>query len=496
MALLAILLSPAGPASSATPDDTLQLARQAARTHRNGEAADRFADTIRAAPERRRELLAEYADQLLYSDRAQGALQLYLEILHVPLSDDERQRAEKGAGLALLWTDRAGEALPIWRKVVAESPDNEDASRNLGRALSWSGRQREAIRHVQAHIQSYPKDDEARVILAQAQAWVGLSGSARATLKRADRSRIDVFKLDRQLNLEAAPKALADYQRSTQSDHLAIRNARVAQVFNFSEGRGSVGLQAERILYNREDGSDSASVSRPMLQGRYRWNETFEVHSQVGQDRIQLADGTRHNPGVYATWLTWWPNDLLRFDASTNRETFDNLQSLRLGLTARQHGLSADLTPSERLRLTLRLQRGEYSDGNRRDWSQLEGEYRVRTKPDSWLGLRATQFSFSKQLNNGYFNPLRFRSEQLTLRTSWQPDGDEGRWTVAVVAAIGREHAVPDGSKPASDFSLRTSYRINNQMRIVARAQRFSSRTATSTGFARTLSAISLERSW
>lgn len=66
----AVLLSSAGPALSETPDETLQLARQAASQNRNREAADRIADVIRAAPGRRRELLAEYADQLLYSDRA------------------------------------------------------------------------------------------------------------------------------------------------------------------------------------------------------------------------------------------------------------------------------------------------------------------------------------------------------------------------------------------------------------------------------------------
>jgi hypothetical protein len=154
-----------------------------------------------------------------------------------------------------------------------------------------------------------------------------------------------------------------------------------------------------------------------------------------------------------------------------------------------------DFTPSERQRYTARLEHAAYSDGNARRWAQIETEYRWRTHPEAWAGLRYTHFDFDFESNNGYFNPLSYRSAQLTLRSLWRPDGNDGRWEVTAYAAFGREHAQPGGSKPANDFSLRAAYRIDAATRLEARAQRFSSRTGAE-GFARTIFGLSLERAW
>ena len=92
--------------------------------------------------------------------------------------------------------------------------------------------------------------------------------------------------------------------------------------------------------------------------------------------------------------------------------------------------------------------------GRQPRWSgQLSGEYRVKTHPDIWLGLRHWRFDFPRQLDHGYFNPKTFDATHLTGRLGWRPDGDTGRWDLAATAALGREHAVPDGSKPAYDLA-------------------------------------------
>lgn len=474
---------------------TIDAARSAARADRNGEAADLFAQALAQAPQRRRELLQEYADQLNYAGRSREAIPLFQEALQAPRSPDERQRLLKGLGLACLWTDQPGRARPQFEALLRETPDDADASRNLGRALSWSGRQREAVAHLQRHLAAHPDDDEARVIQAQAQAWLGRLDSARATLAGVRSERPDAKRLGSNLDLWQAPRTIGDVQRSTQSDHLDIRNERVGQTFGFADGRGTLGARIERIAYDRPDGSDSARVTRPMLLGRWRFSDAVEWNAEVGQERIRPLTGPDHDPTVYATWLTLWPSDLWRVDLSGNRYTFDNLKSLRLGITARQQGVSADFTPTERQKYSIRFEHAAYSDGNARHAAQAEAEYRWRTHPDAWVGLRHTRIAFDRQLDNGYFNPLTFRSTQLTARVLWRPDGPDGHWDVAAGAAIGREHANPDGNKPASDASLRVGYRFDPRTRLEARAQRFSSLTTTS-GFARTTYGLTLDRTW
>lgn len=495
--LFCLVLGFAAPAlAQSTADPLVQQARDAAKADRNREAADRFAQAIERDPSRRRELLQEYADQLTYSDRARQAVPLYREVLASPRDEAERDRAGHGLGLALLWSDRPAEAVPLWREQLERHPADAEAGRNLGRALSWSGRQREAQARLRAQLAAHPGDAEARVMLAQAQAWMGRGDEALATLGMDGAGRDDGRRLRLQLEAQLAPRTEADVQRSTQSDRLDIRAARLAQSVELAGGRGTLGAEIGRIDYSARDGGDSARVTRPMLAGRWRFSDAWELHAQAGRERTVMADGTTHEPGVYATWLTWWPGDSFRFDASASRETFDNLRSLRLGLSAQQRGLSMDYTPSERARYTLRLQHGTYADGNRRDWGQFEAEWKLRGHPDVFAGLRYTQFRFDRQLDNGYFNPLRFESAQATLRAQWRPAGDDGPWELSAYGAVGQEHSVPDGSKPAYDFSLRAAYRFDERTRLEARAQRFSSGASSNSGFARSTLALHLERTW
>lgn len=475
----------------------VEAARAAARNDRNQESADLFRRAIQQAPERRRDLLQEYADQLTYSSRASQAVPLYREVLASEPQRDERLRTLRGLGLALLWSDRPSQARAIYEELLREEPADQGVRRNLGRALSWSGRQREASVVLRDLLQQHPDDHEARVQLAQAQAWLGRPDQAWRTLDGANHGeREDARRLRGELDRAAAPRTRAEVQRSTQSDRLNIENSRLAHDISFDQGLGTLGVRLDRLKFEREDGTDSAQVSRPMLRGRYRFSDAAELNGEIGQERIDARGSAPINRGVYSTWFTWWPGDMVRVDLSAKRSTFDNLRSLRQGLTATQQGVSVELTPDERQRYRVQLERGVYSDGNRRQFGQVEGEYRWFTQPESWVGLRHTRFGFSQLLDNGYFNPKDFHATHLTLRLIHRPQGYGGAWDLGAFAAVGREYANPDGSKPAYDVSLLAGWRLDPRTRFEARIQRFSSRTAALSGFARTTVGLSVERSW
>ena len=255
-------------------DQLLQAARQAARADRNREAADLFALAIARAPQRRREVLREYADQLTYSDRAAAAVPLYRELLVPEPPRDERLRILSSLGLALLWSDRPSEARPVYQELVREQPDNRDAARNLGRAISWSGRQREAAGYLEALLRAHPDDDEARVMLAQARAWMGRNDLARRELSGPAGQRDDARRLQADLKRATDPRTRLEVQRSTQSDDLDITGTRVKQEFSFNEGLGTGELRIERLKFTRQDGTDDATVVRPFLHGATDWAMT------------------------------------------------------------------------------------------------------------------------------------------------------------------------------------------------------------------------------
>lgn len=479
--------------------ELIEAARNAARNDRNKESADFFADAIRRAPERRQELLQELADQLTYSGRASQAVLLYREglISSVALKSEDRLRMLKGLGLALLWSDQPGKARVVYEDLFREQPADQDNRRNLGRALSWSGRQREAIVVLQKLLRESPDDQEARVALAQAQAWMGRPDLAQMTLDGMDaNARSDAQQLRSNLERTLAPRTRAESQRSNQSDQLNIESARLIHEISFNHGLGTLGVGLDKLKLEREDGADNVRLSTPMIRGRYRFNDAVELNGEIGNLRIEPRASESLNRLVYSVWLTTWPSDIVRVDLSSNRATLDNLRSLRLGLTTTQNGASVEVTPSERQRYAVRVDRGLYSDGNRRWSSQAQAEYRWVVQPDLWLGLRHSEMAFSQLLNNGYFNPKEFRSDQLTLRIAHRFGGDKGRWDFSAFGAAGREHADPDGSKPTYDVSVVTGWQMDERTRLEAKVQRFSSRTTSSSGFERTTFGVNLQRSW
>ncbi|MBL0419000.1 tetratricopeptide repeat protein [Ramlibacter sp. AW1] len=499
--LAALVISCGVPLQAQEADQLLQQAREAARQDRNRASADLFEQLLRQAPHRRPELLPEYADQLTYSERARQAVPLYREALATGAVDaPQRQRLLKGLGLALLWSDQPGEAGGVYRELLREQPGDLDAQRNLARALSWSGRQREAIAVLEPLLQQRPDDREARVQLAESQQWMGRPDLARRTL--AD-SRLEGDEKAARLRDEGIrstrPRTWVDAQRSSQSDELDIRQWRLGHEASLADGRGAAGLRLTQLDFERGDGTDDVRLTRPSVFGRWRFSDAAELNAELGAERIDPRGTPSFDRWIYASWFTWWPGDQVRIDFSSSRTTFDNLRSLRQGLTAVQNGASVDFTPSERQRYNLRLERGIYSDGNRRWAGQASGEWRMRLKPEVWLGVRHGRQDFEQQLDNGYFNPDRVRVTQATARLQHRLPAEAGPWDVTAFLALGREDAVPDGSKPAWDASLAIGRQLTRDTRLEARVQRFSSRTQSAggtSGFERTTVGLRLEQRW
>lgn len=116
-------------------------ARSDAQNDRNRRSADRFARAIKLAPERRGELLREYADQLTYSGRAAEAVVLYRELI----ATKHRGRPTPAdlltaQALALLWSDQQNAAIRVYERVLKLQPEDEDARRHVADAAAAQAR--------------------------------------------------------------------------------------------------------------------------------------------------------------------------------------------------------------------------------------------------------------------------------------------------------------------------------------------------------------------
>jgi tetratricopeptide (TPR) repeat protein len=527
LCLLVALLACAGRAGAQTT--LVQQARAAAHADRNRDAADLFDRALLADSTLRRTVLRELADQLTYSERAGRAIPLYHEVLAFEQDPQARRWTRLGLALALSWTGRhresvreygvliaadpddvdarlgrarvlawqgrLGDARGEYLRILAAHPNTPDAQRELARVQWWRGRPRDAQKRLRALAQGDPHDADSRLLLAEVQSSLGRPDAARAgvddVLARYP-GHGGATALLRELAGRGRPTGRVQQYASEQSDGLDIRVTSVEQRFRPGRGRSDVEARYELHDYAPEVDGESLRIHRPGVYARRRLGDGAEVNASAHAELIRAGSDDRAELS-YDAWATFWPHDVLRTDVSVRRATFDNLRSLRLGITGTYAGLSADFTPTEKTRLTARSSLGRISDGNRRRWGQAEAERQVWREPRILAGGRFTALDFSESTGNGYFEPQDYRSGVATLR-AYDRLGSRLWWDVE--GTYGREDT--RGSDPKSVWSAgaRAAFRASARTELELRYNYFSSLADVSGGFARGSLSAAVRYAW
>lgn len=458
LAILALALSAAAPAL-AQSDDLLNRARIAAQSDRNAESAALFARFLEQHPDRRRQLLREYAEQLLYSNRPDRAAVLLAEVLGWDLPADERRRALKSYALALLWSDRHRAALTAYTTILADDPGDEDSAFNRLRATRWMGR-----------------PDTAAQLLAGLAPGLRQGATGTGLLKDIDRS--------------ARPQSEAKISGFDQADGLRLERWRVDQrLFALS---GAAELQAAFERSRFDDGnSGRVVIDAPAVQARWRVSDWLELGAMAALER-QRGPAIDRSLLAYEASAALLPADNLRLDLVTSRRSLDNLQSLRLGITTRNLFASIDYWPDSLLKFTARGELMRFSDGNERRWIQLEAERRISRSPNLFVGAKATALAFDERFDHGYFNPKSLRSIQATAR-GWSKIGPRS-W-VDVSAAAGPEHSTPGGAKLTYWARAGLTHEFADGLEASLAAERLSA-GQTATGFSRNSLSAAIRVRW
>ena len=120
-----------GAARAGMRNETVALARAAARNDKNAESESLFAAAIKIDPAHRRDLLREYADQLSFSGNAVDAIPLYTEWLAgADQRAVERKQAMIGLANAYAWSGQQKEAAAAYAQVQSAFPED--------RAIRWT----------------------------------------------------------------------------------------------------------------------------------------------------------------------------------------------------------------------------------------------------------------------------------------------------------------------------------------------------------------------
>lgn len=501
-------------------------ARDAAGQDRNRAAADLFARAIALEPQRRAEVLGEYADQLTYSDRSAAAVPLYRELLARSRDDAGRAAVQLRLALALSWSGRLVEAEASYRSVLRFDPANAEARLGVARVLGWQDENRASAMQYRAILADDPANRQAVLGAAEQESYIGqprrsavrlrpVTGgvSDRQTLLVAARAELWAGRPDlarplalRMLRMDAkdsealalldeiaagnAPKTSVRAVATQEGDGQAGRGGEVEHSQRFNGGLTRLGVRAGQRSY----ATDSDTVLRRAsvdLFGSQRLGDGFEVNGSLGWDGLRGQAGSAGGLR-YDLWLTYWPDDFWRFDLSLGRDRFDDVQSLVGGVYEDRYGVSVDFRPDQRWRLTGRAAISRVSDGNTRRFAQVEAEMQPDPKKDFFLGGRASWLDFSRpDLATGYFNPDWKRAVDLTARGSFALPS---AWQAEVWGSAGYEW-LPDGAKPAWSARAALARDLTDRARLRIEVGTLGTGQGAG-GFRRTTLSVGIDYAW
>ncbi|MCU0942895.1 MAG: tetratricopeptide repeat protein [Hydrogenophaga sp.] len=509
-------------AAGETVEQALQAAQQAARTHRHAEAIAAYERAQQLAPHRRKAWRVELADHWLWHGHPARAERLYREVLadgfsgaadgldgatdgpaHPAGASRVQRRVHMGLGRALAWQGRHRAALVAFEQVLQFDPTDREARIEHARVNAWRGRHRVAAAALQGVLVDHPGDREATHRLAEVWAWMDRSDRAGALLaSHVGRDPQDTVATEALVRHRRAqrPQVTADFRRFTQSDGLDIADlqGRLEAADPSGIGRWGVRLGRARFL-SPTPGEGGLAVQRLALDGRAPLGEAVSVAGTVGRERIE-GQGVG---GVAARSLHRWthdlqlrvqPSDPWRLTLGSTRWTFDSLESLRTGLTARETRGVLELLPDDVHRASLQWTAAAYSDGNARRSMHIQVQRRLHRWPEAMLGLRHASDDFRRPGQPGYFNPDRLRSAHLTLDLR----GDFGAAAPALqwqwMGSVGVEQEPMRASRPVRSARVQITGAIGPDLALEVAYDHSTSRIVDRDGFARGIARFSVRQ--
>ncbi|MEE1658240.1 tetratricopeptide repeat protein [Microvirga sp. CF3062] len=447
-------------ARKAFSDALVGAARQVAGQARNAEAVNFYERALAVMPGRRRELLREYAEQVLYAGQPLRAIPLFQEVLQrADLTAQEKRDARLGLARSLAWSNQQKLAIPVFSEILVSNANDVDALIGRGNALNDITDHKAALADFELVLALQPNNVEAirgaataersmgspRAALARLEpllaggdlnpATLFIAAQARREMGRPDlsesyakavlaqkRGDAGALALLDQLYLERRPLTRIESWYARRSDDLAIWSLQASHELTFNDGLTKIGPQARFMRYRGGD-FPSVDMSSIGIAGQHRFGDHVEFKSSLF---LNFEDEARRNRPdgddgqdvtlTHDTTLSLIPSDLLRFDLNLARRYADeNTRSIVNDVLANDFSLKAIVTPDNATRFSAQAIYSHYSDGNGRIWGQVEFAKRFTANPYFWLGARYTAFEFAEVVDNGYWNPERYQSLEASV---------------------------------------------------------------------------------
>ncbi|TAK09874.1 MAG: hypothetical protein EPO39_01450 [Candidatus Manganitrophaceae bacterium] len=409
--------------SAEAPDRLLNEGRRLLKEEQPAEALDRF-DALIARRQHVAAALFGAAEASALLERPAAALGYYRQVEEAPdASDDEKRRASFGAARMLLWLERYPESESIYRRLLTAPLSEDDlqvARAGLIRALALQDQPIAAYRSVP---EESGLDSSGRFERARAALWAGWPEKARLLLEGVDAppgSRLaqEVETLHRSVAETLGHPLNARFYFSADNDDLQTRKT------DLMIGRRFSGLHVLSVLFQNQHFSQrDRDLDMRGVQGRYdgQLGDALSVALQGGP--AKYGDGW--TPLSYGQ-LLYRPTDRFRVELGAGREAVETFAAFDRHITLTSASLGVDYNLTRRVALVGLLYTQRFSDGNDRQGGIAKTVVVLSEQIGLSAQARLRFFESGRDDVVGYFNPARFREEQLllnlkrTLRPGWR----------------------------------------------------------------------------
>ncbi|MFA5089388.1 MAG: tetratricopeptide repeat protein, partial [Candidatus Omnitrophota bacterium] len=405
------------------------------------------------------------AQALAWDKRRKEAVQAYDQVL---AKAPDHVQALLGKAEVLSWDDQLEKARKIYDQVLRKDPQNVNALNGIARICVWQGYHRLGIERYLKILKDHPGNPDALEGLAFAYHWDGQEPLALKTVEALMSQYPDRHAggdLQSEIMNVKKPHVLQGNRFSEDRNHLYIA-AEKAHVGTYVGDSTIVGGTYEWYLY-RQPGKAPLNGNRGGFDISHRLNEYLEANSYLYLAKYSAEGFT---PFTTNTWLTLKPNDLWRFDAGYDRETFEDITSLNQKIITNSGSISFDLKPDRFWLVSSKYKRSHYSDGNDQNTIFSKVEYRLWQKPYLKLFYNFYYSDWADQTQNGYFNPSSiysntgglYGSAHLGKRVFWEAQ-----------ASMGYEKQDPKQSRPTYYASTSLNYALFRGVALFTRAEYF-----------------------
>jgi tetratricopeptide (TPR) repeat protein len=427
---------------AAKPDDSdlaIERARVLGFADRNAESAAAYAEVARRHPQRRADVLASWAWQVLWSGRPDAAEPLFREAVAAAPQATEPRR---GLAQSLLWSGRERDALAEFDRLLALDPGSRDAASGRALALNYTGRSLAAAR---AYAELVPATDAGlQLQAARAYYWAGFPDRAEPLLASSplpEAQHLRDFRIHRETS-RLFLAAYADY--SSDADDLDV----VALSATGGWRVAAHGTVESSLRKTTLEGPDTSAWP----WGRHRvetdqalvaWSSRLgSPESPVGVLWPMLALGARDVDGW--TTLAWKGrvryalDDTWTFNASAGNGVPETIGAARNEIDYTEATLGAEARPAPRWRVSGQAARIAYAGGNDRNQVSGNVEYLVLPRRQLRVGVDALHFTDDEpsgpvQPDLGYWNPDRYAEARLYASVG----GERGAWSWDARASAG-----------------------------------------------------------